>query len=332
MRGAHVAKNETGRAPEWLGTLAGVAGLALLLTVESSAGPSTMTPVLRYQPPAEAGALAAAASPSIAFSVRPTVEGLQDAFSNAGYDLDAIREGAQAVPRLELADLPRDLPDVRDVGKRKTLFLKVALPLVLEANRHISGQRKRLQLIAEKTAAGEAIPPDLQRWLSEIAGRYRVPPEHIDRLLRRVDVVPPSLALAQAAAESGWGTSRFALEGNAIFGQWTSGDGKGLVPQDRPEGRTYKVRAFDRLIDSFRAYLLNLNTHRAYKSFRVKREEMRKTGEPLDGYKLAETLVLYSEMGQEYVDLLQSIIRVNELSPLDDARLGTGEIPLLNGA
>lgn len=271
-------------------------------------------------------------SPAIAFSVRPTVDGLQDAFENAGYDLDAVREGAQAVPRLELANLPRDLPDVKDVETRKTVFLKVALPLVLEANRHISGQRKRVQLIADKTAAGERIPPDLQSWLSEIASRYRVPPDRLDLLLRRVDVVPPSLVLAQAAAESGWGTSRFALEGNAIFGQWTSEDGKGLVPLDRPEGRTYKVRAFDRLIDSFQSYLLNLNTHRAYKGFRIKREQMRNAGEALDGYELAETLVAYSELGQEYVDLLQTIMRVNRLSPFDDARLGTGEIALLNGA
>lgn len=291
-----------------------------------------MAPVVRYQPPAKVGPLAAAASPTIAFSVRPTVDGLQDAFKTAGYDLDAVRKGVLAVPRLELADLPRDLPDVKDVETRKTLFLKVALPLVLEANRHISGQRSRLQLIADKTAAGETVPPDLQGWLSEVANRYRVPPDRLDLLLRRVDVVPPSLALAQAAAESGWGTSRFALEGNAIFGQWTSGDGKGLVPLDRPEGRSYKVRAFDRLIDSFQAYLLNLNTHRAYKGFRIKREEMRKSGEGLDGYKLADTLVAYSELGQEYVDLLQTIIRVNELSPLDGARLGTSEIALLNGA
>lgn len=332
MRGARTGSGGMDRTSAWFGTLSGIAGFGLLLTVETSAGPSAMTPVLRYSPPAPAGPLAKAASPGIAFAVRPTVDRLRSAFSDAGYELDGVRLRGESVPRLNLVSLPRDLPEIRDVATRKIVFLKLALPLVLEANRHVAGQRKRLEQVAARMKAGTPLPPDLQRWLSEIAAEYRVDAGRIDILLRRVDTVPPSLALAQAAAESGWGTSRFALEGNAIFGQWTSAGGKGLVPLERPAGRTYKVRAFDRLIDSFEAYLLNLNTHPAYADFRKQREQMRRAGRAFDGLDLAATLGSYSERGQDYIDLLQSIIRVNALSPLDDAKLGAAEIVLASGA
>jgi Bax protein len=147
-----------------------------------------------------------------------------------------------------------------------------------------------------------------------------------------VDVVPVSLALAQAAIESGWGTSRFARQGNAIFGQWTSQDGKGLVPSARPEGKTHKVRSFDRLSESVEAYLLNLNTHRAYRDFRTLRQQSRNSGERPKGEVLATGLEAYSEKGEEYVDLLRDMIRVNRLAAFDDAILSDKILGFESGA
>ncbi len=305
-----------------LGLVAGLAGLLLLVAVEVTWGLAGRAPAIRYTPPAHSGDGAIAVSPAVTFIVHPTVDGLQAAFESAAYDLEDIRSKRTPVPRLRLFMLPRDLPEITDVDERKTVFLSLALPLILEANAHIAVERRRLRYAIERRAAGQKLPQDLEDWLAGLAKRYKGSTDQLEVLLRRVDTVPPSLVLAQAATESGWGTSRFAIEGNAIFGQWTTTGAKGLVPLGRPEGETYMVRSFDRLIDSVSAYLLNLNTHRPYRDFRKMRAELRRAGEPLDGTKLAGGLQHYSETGQEYVDLLRGIIRKNRLSPLDRATLG----------
>ena len=154
-----------------------------------------------------------------------------------------------------------------------------------------------------------------------MADRYKVPADNLALLIRRVDVIPPSLALAQAAEESGWGTSRFARQGNAIFGQWTTADGPGLVPRERDEDKDHKVRIFGKLIDSVRAYMLNLNTHRAYRELRRARAALRRAGEPLNGHTLARFLHRYSERGADYVSAIRTMIEANGLDRLDDARL-----------
>ena len=306
----------------WLSLFAGLAGILLLVAVEVTSDPAGRAPAIRYTPPVRSGDDAVAVSPTVTFIVHPTVEKLQAAFARAAYDLEVIRRMRTPVPRLRLVKLPRDLPEMLDVSERKTVFLSLVLPLILEANAHISMERRRLRHAIERRAAGQKLPQEMKDWLAGVAKRYKGSPDRLDELLLRVDTVPPSLVLAQAAAESGWGTSRFAIEGNAIFGQWTTTRGKGLVPLGRPEGETYKVRSFDRLIDSVNAYMRNLNTHRSYRGFRKLRAEMRDTGRPLDGAKLAGRLQRYSETGQEYVDLLRDIIRKNRLSPLDRATLG----------
>jgi Bax protein len=140
-------------------------------------------------------------------------------------------------------------------------------------------------------------------------------------LISRVDVIPPALALAQAAEESGWGTSRFAKEGNAIFGQWTFALRSGLTPLKRDQGKKHQVKVFDSLIDSVRAYTVNLNSHRAYKGFRNTRQDLRRAGVPLDSQALVGKLHKYSERGQAYVSALRELINFNDLSPLDGARL-----------
>ncbi len=314
-----------------LGLIAGLAGVSLLITVELISDVAGRAPAIRYAPTLRPGDAAVAVSPPMTFIVHPTVDGLQEAFERAAYDLEATRSGQAPVPRLRLVMLPRDLPEVADIDRRKTVFLSLLLPLVLEANGHIAIERRRLRAAIDRRTSGRKLPQDLRDWIARLAKRYKGSPDRLEELLLRVDTVPPSLALAQAAAESGWGTSRFAIEGNAIFGQWTTAGGRGLVPLQRPEGKTYKIRSFDRLIDSVNAYLLNLNTHRSYREFRKQRAAMRRAGRPPDGAKLAGELRRYSETGDEYVDLLRDIIRKNRLRPLDRATLGDTLIELARG-
>ena len=136
-----------------------------------------------------------------------------------------------------------------------------------------------------------------------------------------VDIIPPSLAIAQSAEESGWGTSRFAREGNALFGQKTWKKGKGIVPKKRAIGKKYKVRSFEHLIDGVHSYARNLNGHFAYKIFRAKRANLRKNGLRIDWLSLADTLFSYSERGDDYIQTIKRIIVENRLAVFDYARL-----------
>jgi len=316
----------------WLGMTAGIAGMFLMIAVEMSTGLAASVPAVRYEPPGLMSNAAIAASPEISFMVTPTVTELERAFSDSGYSLDLVRKLNKPVPRLQLSSLPSDLPVMRNATRRKAVFLALVLPLVLEGNAHIAAERKRLLYVAAMTKSGLPLPADLEPWLKRLAIRYKTDPDRLDILLKRVDVVPVSLAMAQAAIESGWGTSRFAVQGNAIFGQWTTAGGRGLVPAAREEGKTHKVRAFDRLSESVAAYFLNLNTHRAYRGLRALRQEARENGLRPDGQTLAAGLEPYSEKGEEYVEILRGMIRVNRLAPFDDAILSDDVIGFESGA
>jgi Bax protein len=253
-----------------------------------------------------------------------TAKALDDTFQRIGYDLDAVREGAQPVPRVFLASLPKDLSEVRQAPKRKEIFFRSVLPLVLQVNNEILADRQRLWRLHTETKKGRKLDAVDRLWLIVLAERYKVKRGNIKALLQRVDIVPPSMALAQAAEESGWGTSRFSRQGNAIFGEWTFSEADGLVPKERDEGKTHRVKVFKSLLHSVRAYARNLNTHRAYKEFRALRRDMRHEGAELSGRKLVETLTRYSERGPKYVKTLRSIMTVNKLNRLDAARLSAG--------
>ena len=241
-----------------------------------------------------------------------------------GYDLDAVLQGQSQVPRVTLASIPNDLGRIRETDERKAVFFKAVLPLVLQVNEQILVDRQRLWELSAAKKAGVKLDAVDRLWLAVMADRYGTRRGDIDILLRRHDVVPPSLALAQAATESAWGTSRFVKEGNAIFGQWTfAEDHDGIVPGARADGKTHRIRAFDSLYDSVASYVTNLNKHRAYKEFRAARAEMRIRGQNLDGKRLAATLHRYSERGAAYVDELYAIIDGNDLSLMDRARLST---------
>jgi uncharacterized FlgJ-related protein len=191
--------------------------------------------------------------------------------------------------------------------------------------------RKKLERIRSTNQEKNTISEEDQKWIIHLAKVFRVdnPGEGVsdkmlDELWMKVDIIPPSLALSQGAEESGWGTSRFAGAGNAIYGQWTWGENAIKPEQQRKELGNYGIAAFETLEESVSGYMLNLNTHRAYAELRKKRAELRRSGEKITGSVLAEQLTRYSERGEEYVKTLKSLMDYNRLAPTDDAYLTKG--------
>ncbi len=222
------------------------------------------------------------------------------------------------------------------VQVKKELFYRAIVPLVLFANELIMEEREELVILNKKLSDGKTLDAAELARLQGIASKYGVqdikdPNKQVAELLERVDVIPPSLALGQTAYESGYGTSRFAVEGNALFGQWTY-SGNGMKPKEhRASKGNYGVAAYDWPFDSVRSYMQNLNTHSAYQSLRDKRASLREEGRDVTGVALAETLDKYSERGMEYVKTLKSIIRVNNLAIVDKAYLRDENITLIVG-
>ncbi|KUJ72424.1 glucosaminidase domain-containing protein [Thiomicrospira sp. WB1] len=210
---------------------------------------------------------------------------------------------------------PPDFLSFRAGIQRKNGFFNYFVPLIHEANRNILLERQRLTTLMHQDRLG----PSDQTWLTSLAERYDLadfnPGQPSDQvaLLKRIDIIPTSLALAQAANESAWGTSRFARQANNYFGQWCYTPGCGLVPKQRNAGASHEVRAFDHPFDSVKSYLHNLNSHRAYSELRSIRAQQRQAGQPITGLALAEGLKRYSERGEHYVEELQAMIRYNEL-------------------
>jgi Bax protein len=207
------------------------------------------------------------------------------------------------------------------------------LPLVVHANTMVMDRRERLQRLADTLNGGGTLPVEDDAWLREIGVVLRIADREtvskmtdsaalgkvIDQALYRLDVIPAGLVLGEAAYESGYGTSRFAVEGNALFGQWTFG-GEGLVPeQQRKQLGDHRIASFEWPFDSVRSYFINLSSHPAYEDFRRLRAERRAAGKPLRSMDLVEGLKSYSERGQKYVETLKSVIRVNKLDIADDA-------------
>ncbi|MGK9233096.1 glucosaminidase domain-containing protein [Inquilinus limosus] len=232
---------------------------------------------------------------------------LSNIFDHADYTLTEVRDGEAEVPRLLVEVMPTDLRRLDSTDLRKDLFFNALLPLVLRVNEDIRHDRDRLLALQGLERLGLAPSADSRAWLAELGERYGVAGGDIDELLLRVDVVPPSLALAQAAVESGWGTSYSARRRNALFGQTA--------------GSAVRYAAFERLIDGVAAYARNLNTHPAYAGFRARRAALRAARQKLDGYDLASTLGRYSTRGTAYIRDVRAMIRGNDLVELDSARL-----------
>ena len=219
---------------------------------------------------------------------------LESEFQRYSYQIDALENG---VPPLILQNLPADLNTIQSSKLRKSIFFKSLLPMILLANDEIRVEREQLLIINQQLSQREKLDESQLQILSTLSKRYKVksdltqPKKTVAQLLNRIDIIPVDLALAQAANESAWGTSRFSRVANNLFGEWTFVPGQGIIPQGRPEGETYEVQKFSTVYDSVRSYLQNLNTHSAYKHLRHLRSESRKSGQSLKGLKLAEGLL-----------------------------------------
>lgn len=208
-----------------------------------------------------------------------------------------------------------DYSSISHIPWRKEAFFNTLLPLVLYENQRIQWQREQLQQAKNLLASGKELVTQDQQLVSEIARYYALDWPLTENewitLMRRVDQVPVDLVLMQAANESAWGTSRFAQQGNNLFGQWCFSVGCGLVPEQRAAGMSHEVRRFDTVLDSVQAYMRNINTHRAYRQLRRIRENLRNKGAEITGIDLAPGLISYSERRQAYVDEVISMIRSN---------------------
>ncbi len=236
-------------------------------------------------------------------------------FDDLGYDLKGVRAGQKVKP-IYLTKLPKDLKSLGDTHKKRELFIKILLPLILDENEKITEDRKKLFKILGKNfnTVGERV------WLKRRFKEYKIDDQDLAKLKMRMDIIPVSLALAQAANESGWGTSRFALEGNALFGQWTWSK-KGISPKNQDSNSSHKVLQFQILKASVRAYKNNLNTHNAYKEFREARAKLRQESKQITGLDLSQYIKNYAAIGEKYVVIIEDIIKRNSLTDFDKANL-----------
>jgi len=236
-------------------------------------------------------------------------------FDDLGYDLNGIRAGQKVKP-IYLTKLPKDIKSLGNTKKKRDLFIKIILPLILDENDKITQDRKQLFKILGKNfnTTGEKV------WLRRRFREYKIDDRDLSKLKMRMDIIPVSIAIAQAANESGWGTSRFALEGNALFGQWTWSK-KGISPADSDPDQNHKILQFQILKASVKAYKNNLNTHNAYKDFREKRAQLRQEKKQIVGLDLTQYLEKYASIGEKYVEMLESIIVKNSLTDFDKANL-----------
>lgn len=213
-------------------------------------------------------------------------------------------------------DLP-DFQNIQDLTTKKVEFFRYLLPLVQAENQRLSDIRRRLGYIQDHLRFRHPLTPEDLAWLAAVREEFRLPPSHLTdpgfwpTLLRRVDTVPVDLVLVQAANESGWGTSRFAREGNNLFGEWCFRPGCGIVPAERPVGATYEVAVFDSVSDCISSYMFNLNTGRVYEKLRVIREEGRAEGRSPEADELASGLAGYSQRGHAYVAEIRAMLRQN---------------------
>ena len=236
-------------------------------------------------------------------------------FKDVEYDLKTVRYQKRVKP-IYFTQFPKDLDEIKDTKLKKETFIKIVLPLVVAENEKILNDKIKLKRITSKKMTSDKE----KSWLRLKLREYKVKNSDISELDKRMDIIPASIALAQAAKESGWGTSRFALEGNAIFGQWTW-TGQGIEPLNKGKHEGHKILRFPILRASVKAYQNNLNTHKGYSEFREKRHSLRKRNKSIKGLDLTDTLDRYAQTGKEYTDILEQIIKQNDLSDFETVQL-----------
>ena len=241
---------------------------------------------------------------------------IEELFKENGYNLDTVKKTKLVNSGNQLTKLPKELKNIESPKKRKRLFIKIVLPLIIEENLKIRFDRKKLFKILNKNNTSSRD----KAWLELKFKQYGVKNNDLAKLKIRMDEIPVSLAIAQAAKETGWGSSRFAQEGNALFGQWTW-SGEGIKPLEVEKNKKHKVAKFKILKASVRAYQRNLNTHSSYKEFRIERAIQRDNDEKLNSLKLVNFLEKYAETGKEYTEVLKKIITQNSLTDFDDVNI-----------
>ena len=236
-------------------------------------------------------------------------------FKDVEYDLGKVRSKKLVKP-IYFTQFPKDLDELESTQLKKETFIKIVLPLIVAENERILADREKLITLSGKKYTTDAE----KQWLRQKLLEYKVKKGDLKELFVRMDIIPTSIALAQAAKESGWGTSRFALEGNAIFGQWTW-SGQGIAPLDRESNKNHKILKFPILRASVKAYKNNLNTHKSYSKFRAKRSSLREKSKKISGLELTETLNNYAQTGSKYTQILNQIIRQNRLTDFEPVSL-----------
>ena len=248
-------------------------------------------------------------------TVRLNASTIKQLFEDTNYILKDVRKNKKVKP-VVLNLLPEEIKNIQNTKKKKELFIQIVLPLILEENNLIKLDRKKLFVILNKNNNSKREI----KWLNNKFKQYGVEKKDLSTLKIRMDEIPVSLAIAQAAKETGWGTSRFAIEGNALFGQWTWSD-DGIKPSGASSDSSHKVMKFKILKASVRAYQRNLNTHSSYREFRRVRAEQRDRGEKLNSLILVKYLDKYAATGKKYTDIIKKIIEQNTLTDFDDANL-----------
>ncbi len=249
-------------------------------------------------------------------SIRLDARTIEQLFIDTNYTLERVRETKLVNIGNKIDHFPAEIKSIDNSKKRKTFFIQIVLPLIVEENAKIKLDRKELFRILGKNINTKKE----KKWLKEKLEQYGLTDGDFYSLKIRMDEIPVSLALAQAAKETGWGTSRFAQEGNALFGQWTW-NGNGIKPAGVDKDAKHKVAKFSVLKASVRAYQRNLNTHKSYIEFRKERAIQRDNNEKLNSLILVNYLDKYAETGQQYIDVLKKIIKQNSLTDFDDVNI-----------
>ena len=241
---------------------------------------------------------------------------LEEKLDNRLFDIDYIKK-SKKVPNIVITKFPNDFKNIYSSSLRKELFIKVALPLIVKENENLISKNLKIEKLKNKF---DLINKREALWLRKKMEEYKVSNNSIGELLMKIDAIPVSIALSQAAVESGWGSSRFASEGNALFGQYVWGDKKGIVPEERSEDEIYKIKSFKNLKSSVSSYMKNLNSNFHYDEFRLNRYVMRKNEIALDGIYLSEFLYNYSTE-KDYPEKIKNIIQSNDLDDFDEVRI-----------
>ena len=245
---------------------------------------------------------------------------IEEQLSNPKFKIEEIRQN-NIIPYVAISNLPDDLKKIKSIKSRKELFIKITLPLIVKENDKLTKLNRKIKKIKSSL---DIISRDEALWVKELMLEYEA--NSLDNLIIKVDSIPVCLALAQAVIESGWGTSRFAYEGNALFGQyiWDS-QTSGIVPNERETNAKYKIKSFDTLRDSVASYMKNLNTNFHYNEFRLNRFILRSNNISLDGALLAEYLYNYS-IEEDYINKIKEIIQTNNFNDFENIKIEPNQI------